>query len=81
MEKEEEEDENIIFNLEIQIDDDNTATITIKENDDIEEVVDSFCTEYNLSHNIKQMIIQQVLDSIDTNITECKLSIYLNSRR
>jgi hypothetical protein len=65
--------EQILFNLEIQLEDEQTANIIIRENDDIDELVDKFCEEHQFEDNIKQAIMNQISETIDKNIEECIL--------
>ncbi len=67
--------EEVLFNLELQLDDDNTANIVIRENDNIDEVVDKFCEEHELDESVKQVIMDQVVDSLDQNIQACTIDI------
>ena len=75
MEKSINNSEDILLNLEIQLDDLKTAQIVIRDNDDIEDVVDKFCFEHNYSHSIKQIIMNQLVASLDNNIEECNNNI------
>ncbi len=74
------EEGEILFNLEIQLEDDKTANIIIRDNDDIEEVVDKFCEENEYGENIKKVIMNQIVVALDQNIEECK-DLLISSRR
>jgi hypothetical protein len=65
------EEEEILFNLELQIDEDRTANLVIRENDDIEKVVNDFCEEHNYDENVKNVIMSQIMQSLDQNIEDC----------
>jgi hypothetical protein len=69
--KSSEEEEEILFNLELQIDEDKTANLVIRENDDIEKVVNDFCEEHNYDENVKNVIMSQIMQSLDQNIEDC----------
>lgn len=66
------QDDDVLFNLEFQIEDDKTDNITIRENDDIEEVVDKFCQDNDYGDNIKKIIMNQIVAALDQNIEDCK---------
>jgi hypothetical protein len=69
--KNSEEDEDILFNLELQIDEDKTANLIIRENDDVENVVTEFCDEHNYDDNVKNVIMNQIMQALDQNIENC----------
>jgi hypothetical protein len=70
--------EDVLLNLELQIEDDKTAFIQIKDDDDIEEVVNHFCSSNNYNEDIKNVIMTQLIEALSKNIDKSKLLfIYL----
>ena len=59
-----------LLNLELQISEDRTDVIKIRENDDANEVVDKFCEKYGYGSKVKNMIMERLVDALNTNITE-----------
>lgn len=66
------ENDDILFNLEILLEEDRTANIVVRENDDIEEVVENFIKKNNYDKNLKQVIMDQILNVLENNIEDCK---------
>ena len=66
------QDDDIIVNLEFQIEDDRTDNIIIRENDDIEEVVEKFCSDHNYGDNIRRIIMNQIVAAVNQDIENCK---------
>jgi uncharacterized protein YciU (UPF0263 family) len=66
------ENDDILFNLELQLEEDRTANIVVRENDDIEEVVEKFIQENNYDESLKQVIMDQILNVLENNIEDCK---------
>lgn len=66
------ENDDILFNLEILLEEDRTANIVVRENDDIEEVVENFIEKNNYDKNLKQVIMDQILNVLENNIEDCK---------
>lgn len=62
--------DDILFNLELQTEDDKTANLIIRENDDIESVVDNFCISHNYDSDVKNVIMAQIMQAIDQNIED-----------
>ncbi len=63
----------ILYNLELQIDEDRTISIVLRENDDIEDVINKFCEEQDYNEDIKQTIMSHLVDCIDNDIDKCKI--------
>ena len=66
------ENDDILFNLEILLEEDRSANIVVRENDDIEEVVENFIKKNNYDKNLKQVIMDQILNVLENNIEDCK---------
>ncbi len=69
-----ETDENVndtLLNLELQISEDKSDIIKIRENDDVNEVVDTFCKKYNYGKKVKNMIMERLIDALNNNIGDC----------
>jgi hypothetical protein len=62
--------DDILFNLELQLDENRTAKIIVRENDDVEEVVNKFCEENKFDETVKQVIMDQIVQVLDNNIEE-----------
>jgi hypothetical protein len=62
----------ILYNLELELDEENTINIVIRENDDIEEVIDKFCEVHGYDDEIKQIIMNNLMECIDNDIDKCK---------
>jgi hypothetical protein len=65
----------VLLNLELQIEDDVTTCITIRENDDIDEIVDSFCEEHGYDEEVRKLIMDQLIEALNNNIQQCKKNI------
>jgi hypothetical protein len=76
MEKKQEAD--ILYNLELQLDEEKTINIVIRENDDIEEVINKFCKDHNYNEEIQQIIMNHLVESIDNDIDKCKKISLIN---
>jgi hypothetical protein len=59
-----------LLNLELQISEDRTDIIKIRENDDANEVVDRFCEKYGYGAKVKNMIMERLVEALNSNITE-----------
>lgn len=64
-------EEKALLNLELMIDDNQTAIISIKESDDVEEVINTFCGKHNFPDSIKGVIMTQLMEALNSNIDEC----------
>ncbi len=71
-------DNDILFNLELQLEEDKIANIIVRENDDIEEVVDKFILDNNYDESLKKVIMDQILHVLDNNIEDCKKVLVIN---
>lgn len=72
-EQEEEQNQNgALLNIDVKLSNDKTATLTIYENDIIEDRVSAFCKMHKLNKEIKAMLNHQAISQLDSQITECK---------
>lgn len=71
------ERENVILNIAVQINDQETGTLTIYEDDKIEDKVKNFCHEFNLDPKEKKRLNQQVINELDAQIALCNVFIFL----
>jgi hypothetical protein len=65
-------EKNVMLNIEIQVSDEESDNIVIREDDDIDKVVNDFCLKHKLNSNIKKVIMEQLMDSLCKHISECK---------
>ena len=66
-----------LLNLELQLAD-KLVSIVIFEGDDLEESVDKFCIEHKLNSKIKTIIMKQLIDKVNENISQSNLnSLYI----
>jgi hypothetical protein len=72
-EAENEDVNDTLLNLELQISEDRTDILKIKENDDANEVVDNFCNKYGYGKKVKNMIMERLVESLNNNITESNI--------
>jgi hypothetical protein len=63
----------IQIKIEIQLQEDETAILMIKGNEDPKISVDKFCQEYKLDDEIKQCILNEVDKTIEENLKERKI--------
>ena len=72
-----------LLSIEIQLSETETATLNIMEDDVIEERVDLFCKENDLSDEAKKVITDQVTEQLNAQIDQCMFTLYnnINSRR
>ncbi len=61
----------ILYTLDLELDEENTINIEIRENDDIEEVINKFCEEHGYDEEIKQIIMNHLVECIDNDINKC----------
>ena len=66
------ESDDIMFNLELQLEEDKVEHLIIRENDDIDIVVTEFCESRNYDENIRSVIMNQIVSALDQNIEDCK---------
>jgi hypothetical protein len=59
-----------LLNLELQISEDKTDILKIRENDDTNEVVDKFCSKYGYGKKVKNMIMERLVEALNSNISE-----------
>lgn len=52
-------------------------TLSIYENDIIEEKVERFCSQHLLDDKVKEMLTQQVISKLENQIIECKSSVFI----
>jgi hypothetical protein len=71
MTSENENNEEPLLSLDIQLDENRIAEIIIKEGDDIEQVVEKFCADHDFDENIKDVIMDQLREKLNSNIEEC----------
>jgi len=64
----------IQIKIEIQLQEDETAILMIKGNEDPKISVDKFCQEYGLDDEIKQCILNEVDKTIEENLKERKIN-------
>jgi hypothetical protein len=64
-----------LLNLELQISEDRTDVIKIRENDDVNEVVDCFCEKYGYGSKVKNMIMERLVEALNSNITESNIDL------
>ena len=62
----------IQIKLEIQLQEDETAILIIKGNEDPKYSVEDFCRKNGLDDDIKDQILQEVDRKIEENLLECK---------
>ena len=60
-----------LLSIEIQLSETETATLNIMEDDVIEERVDLFCKENNLTEEAKKVITDQVTEQLNAQIDQC----------
>jgi len=60
----------ILYTLDIELDEENTINIQIREDEDIEEVINKFCEEHGYDEEIKQIIMNHLLECIDNDINK-----------
>ena len=60
-----------LLSIEIQLSENETATLSIMDDDVIEEKVEQFCKNHNLSSSVKKMITDQVMQQLESQINEC----------
>lgn len=70
--------DDILLNLELQIEDDKTAFIQIKEDDDIEEVVNRFCETNHYNEDVKGIIMNQLIEALSNNIDKSNKKNFFN---
>lgn len=64
-------EDNILLSIDIQLTEDETATLEIKENEDIEDKVNEFCEQYHMSSNLKKILNEQVMEHLEYQINQC----------
>ena len=62
-----------LFSIDIQLTNTDFATLTINENDDIENKIKLFCEENNLPSTAESIINEQVMNQLNNQILECKI--------
>ena len=60
-----------LINIDIQLTDDETANLTIYEDDVIDQKVQEFCKENNLGPSVKELITNQVMEQLQNQINQC----------
>lgn len=60
-----------LLSIEIQLSENETATLSIMDDDVIEEKVEQFCKNHNLPSSVKKMITEQVMQQLESQINEC----------
>jgi len=65
------ESDDIMFNLELQLEEDKVEHLIIRENDDIDKIVLDFCNLRNYDENIRSVIMNQIVSALDQNIEDC----------
>lgn len=61
-----------LLNIEIQLTETESAKLVINDDDVIDDKIISFCNEYNLSNEIKEIISEQVTGQLENQISKCK---------
>lgn len=70
-------DDNILLSIDIQLTEDETGTLEIRENEDIEEKVNEFCNKYNMSSNLKKILNAQVMEHLEHQINQCMILLLI----
>lgn len=72
------ESSEIQIKLEIQLQEEETAILVIKGNEDPQISVDKFCQENGLDDEIRQCILDEVDKKIEENLRECNYYLCCN---
>jgi hypothetical protein len=70
-----EDNESPLLSIEVQLEKE-TVNLIINEDDIIEEKIKNFCKKYNLPDSAKEILNRQVMEQLDNQIEECKISFF-----